>query len=622
MYKNLSDKPITQVQMEQANKWQEEGLLDRCVSEREGCPNFIFYEGPPTANGKPGIHHVLSRTLKDSVLRYKTMRGYRVGRKAGWDTHGLAVEIEVEKQLGFKGKQDIESYGMKEFNEKCRESVFSYEKLWREMTHRMGYLVNMDEPYITLDNDYIETCWWIIKEFFKAGLIYEGHKILPYCPRCGTGLASHEVAQGYKNVKVNTLIVSFKSKSEENTYFLAWTTTAWTLAANVAISVGPDIDYVKAEQNGKFYYVAKALAEKVLSPQGEYRIVAEMKGKDLEYMEYEQLMPFVEVDRKAFFVTCMDYVSTEDGTGIVHTAPAFGEDDYVCGRQYGLPVVNPVDEEGKYTATPWKGRFIMEDGLDIEIMKYLASEDKVYSKEKLEHNYPHCWRCHTPLVYYANPSWYIEMTKLKDQLVANNKSVNWYPEHVGEGRFGNWLADVKDWAISRSRFWGTPINIWRCGCGHLESVGSRAELVEKAIEDIDESIELHRPYVDEVHIKCPKCGKPMSRIPEVMDCWFDSGAMPFGQIHYPFEHKEDFDTEYFPADFICEGIDQTRGWFYSLIAISTFIKGKSPYRNVLVNDLVLDKEGKKMSKHIGNTVDPFVLFDKYGADATRWYMMH
>ncbi|HPX70970.1 MAG TPA: isoleucine--tRNA ligase [Bacillota bacterium] len=622
MYKNLSDKPIAQVQMEQANKWQEEGLLDRCVSEREGCPNFIFYEGPPTANGKPGIHHVLSRTLKDSVLRYKTMRGYRVGRKAGWDTHGLAVEIEVEKQLGFKGKQDIESYGMKEFNEKCRESVFSYEKLWREMTHRMGYLVNMDEPYITLDNDYIETCWWIIKEFFKAGLIYEGHKILPYCPRCGTGLASHEVAQGYKNVKVNTLIVSFKSKSEENTYFLAWTTTAWTLAANVAISVGPDIDYVKAEQNGKFYYVAKALAEKVLSPQGEYRIVAEMKGKDLEYMEYEQLMPFVEVDRKAFFVTCMDYVSTEDGTGIVHTAPAFGEDDYVCGRQYGLPVVNPVDEEGKYTATPWKGRFIMEDGLDIEIMKYLASEDKVYSKEKLEHNYPHCWRCHTPLVYYANPSWYIEMTKLKDQLVANNKSVNWYPEHVGEGRFGNWLADVKDWAISRSRFWGTPINIWRCGCGHLESVGSRAELVEKAIEDIDESIELHRPYVDEVHIKCPKCGKPMSRIPEVMDCWFDSGAMPFGQIHYPFEHKEDFDTEYFPADFICEGIDQTRGWFYSLIAISTFIKGKSPYRNVLVNDLVLDKEGKKMSKHIGNTVDPFVLFDKYGADATRWYMMH
>ncbi len=623
MYSNLSSKPIAQVQLEQADRWEEEKLLEKCVSERDGAPNFLFYEGPPTANGKPGIHHVMARTLKDSVCRYKTMQGYKVSRKAGWDTHGLPVEIEVEKQLGFSGKQDIEKYGIKAFNEKCKASVFSYEKLWREMTHRMGYLINMDDPYITLDNDYIETGWWILKEFFKAGLIYEGHKILPYCPRCGTGLASHEVAQGYKMVKVNTLTVPFKSKSEENTYFLAWTTTAWTLAANVALVVGPELDYVKAEQNGKFYYVGKALADKVLSPNGEYRIVAEMKGKDLEYMEYEQLMPFCQVKGKAFFVCCMDYVSTEDGTGIVHTAPAFGEDDYNCGRKYDLPVLNPVDEEGKYTETPWAGHFIMEDGLDVDIIKWLASENKLYAREKLEHNYPHCWRCGTPLVYYAKPSWYIQMTALRDKLVENNNTVSWWPDFVGEGRFGNWIADVKDWAISRNRYWGTPIPIWRCpDCGKLICVGSRKELKELAIEDIDENIELHRPYVDDVHIACPDCGHAMSRIPEVMDCWFDSGAMPFAQRHYPFEHKEEFDTEYFPADFICEGIDQTRGWFYSLMAISTFIKGKAPYRNVLVNDLVVDKEGKKMSKSKGNTVDPFSLFDKYGADATRWYLMY
>ncbi|MBQ6260643.1 MAG: isoleucine--tRNA ligase [Firmicutes bacterium] len=623
MYKNLSDKPIAEVQRAQADRWEEEKLLEKCLTEREGEPNFLFYEGPPTANGKPGIHHVMARTLKDSVCRYKTMQGYKVSRKAGWDTHGLPVEIEVEKQLGFSGKQDIEKYGIREFNEKCKASVFSYEKLWREMTHRMGYLINMDDPYITLDNNYIETGWWILKEFFKAGLIYEGHKILPYCPRCGTGLASHEVAQGYKMVKVNTLTVPFKAKNEENTYFLAWTTTAWTLAANVALVVGPDLDYVKAEQNGKFYYVGKALADKVLSPKGEYTIVAEMKGKDLEYMEYEQLMPFCQVKGKAFYVCCMDYVSTEDGTGIVHTAPAFGEDDYNCGRKYDLPVVNPVDEEGKYTETPWAGHFIMEDGLDVEIIKWLAAEDKIYAREKLEHNYPHCWRCGTPLVYYAKPSWYIKMTELRDQLVANNDTVNWWPDFVGEGRFGNWIADVKDWAISRNRYWGTPIPIWRCpDCGKLICVGSRKELKELAIGDIDENIELHRPYVDDVHIACPDCGHTMSRIPEVMDCWFDSGAMPFAQRHYPFEHKEEFDTEYFPADFICEGIDQTRGWFYSLMAISTFIKGRAPYKNVLVNDLVVDKEGKKMSKSKGNTVDPFALFDKYGADATRWYLMY
>lgn len=627
MFKKLSDKPVAQVQNEQVEKWKKEDLLHKCVSAREDGEKFVFFEGPPTANGKPGIHHVMARTLKDSICRYKTMQGYQVNRKAGWDTHGLPVEIEVEKQLGMSGKQDIEKYGIKEFNQKCKESVFTYTDMWREMTERMGYLVDLDNPYITLDNNYIESGWWILKEFFKAGLIYEGHKILPYCPRCGTGLASHEVAQGYKEVKVNTLVCKFKRKDAENEYFLAWTTTPWTLASNTVLTVGPDIDYIKAkmtegDEEGNIFYVAKALANKVLG-EGKYEVLEEMKGSALEYIEYEQLMPFVKPEggKKAFFVTCMDYVSVEDGTGIVHTAPAFGEDDYQCGRKYNLPMLQPVDERGCYTETPWAGRFVMEEGLDVDIIKYLAGENKIFSKEKLAHNYPHCWRCGTPLVYYAKPSWYIEMSKLKDQLVANNNTVNWFPEFVGEKRFGNWLADVKDWAISRSRYWGTPIPIWRCECGHLECIGSREELVEKAIEDIDTSIELHRPYVDDVHITCPHCGKPMHRIPEVMDCWFDSGAMPFAQWHYPFENKEIFEEKLFPADFICEGIDQTRGWFYSLMAISTFIMGKAPYRNVLVNDLILDKEGKKMSKSRGNTVSPFALFDKYGADATRWYLL-
>ncbi len=625
MINNLSDKPIAELQTEQAQKWEENGLLEKCVSTREDCPSFVFYEGPPTANGKPGIHHVMARTLKDSVNRYKTMKGFKVNRKAGWDTHGLPVEIEVEKQLGIEGKQQIEDYGIAQFNEKCRDSVFTYKGLWEQMSSRMGYMADMDDPYITLDNDYIETGWWIIKEFFKAGLIYEGYKILPYCPRCETGLASHEVAQGYKDVKVNTITAKFK-RADADEYFLAWPTTPWTLAANVALTVGPELDYVKVrmlegDEEGKIFYVGKVLADKVLGA-GKYEILEEMKGKDLEYIEYEQLMPFCKTDKKGFYVTCMDYVSVEDGTGIVHTAPAFGEDDYQCGRVYDLPVLQPVDGNGRYTDTPWKGRFVMEDGLDVEIIKWLAEEDKIYAKAKLEHNYPHCWRCGTPLVYYAKPSWYIEMSKLKDELVANNETVNWYPDFVGEKRFGNWLAEVKDWAISRNRYWGTPIPIWRCECGHLECIGSRAELVEKADQDIDESIELHRPYVDELTITCPVCGKPMHRIPEVMDCWFDSGAMPFAQWHYPFENKERFDEELFPADFICEGIDQTRGWFYSLMAISTFIKGKAPYRNVLVNDLILDKDGKKMSKHVGNTVDPFEMLDKYGADATRWYLLH
>jgi isoleucyl-tRNA synthetase len=624
MFEKLSEAPVAEVQNEQIKHWNDIDLLKKCVDERKDCTPFIFYEGPPTANGKPGIHHVMARTLKDSVNRYKTMKGFKVNRKAGWDTHGLPVEIEVEKQLGMNGKQDIEKYGIKEFNQKCRESVFKYTSLWRTMSERMGYLADMDDPYITLDNDYIESGWWIIKEFFKAGLVYEGYKIVPYCPRCGTGLASHEVAQGYKDVKVNTLTVKFKKKGTDNEYFLAWTTTPWTLAANVALTVGPDIDYVKVkmtkgDEEGNIFYLAKNLADKVLGA-GSYEVLETMKGKDLECMEYEQLEPFCKVDGKAFYVTCMDYVSIEDGTGIVHTAPPFGEDDYSCGQKYGLPMLQPVDERGRYTDTPWKGRFIMEDGLDVEIIKYLAKDNKIFARQKLVHSYPHCWRCGTPLVYYAKRGWYIKMSALRDDLVANNKTVNWWPPFVGEGRFGNWIADVKDWAISRSRYWGTPIPVWKCECGHLECIGSRKELVEKSIEDIDENIELHRPYVDEVHLRCPECGKEMSRIPEVMDCWFDSGAMPFAQWHYPFEHKDDFD-QLFPADFICEGIDQTRGWFYSLMAISTFIKKQAPYKNVLVNDLILDKNGKKMSKHVGNTVDPFELFDKYGADATRWYLL-
>ena len=618
MFEKLSEKPIAQVQNQQADQWDREDLLKQCIDKREGSPSFLFYEGPPTANGRPGIHHVMARTLKDSVCRYKTMKGYQVRRKAGWDTHGLPVEIEVEKQLQLSCKADIEEYGIDRFNRKCRESVFTYEKQWREMTRRMGYLIDLEHPYITLDNDYIESVWWILNRFFQEGFIYEGYKILPYCPRCGTGLASHEVALGYKEIKSNTATVKFKRKDAQE-YFLAWTTTPWTLVSNAALTVGPDVDYIKARFEGEVYYVAKALADRVFK--GEYEVLEQMKGKDLEYLEYEQLRPFLrpEPGKKAFIVTTADYVTIEDGTGIVHTAPAFGEDDYNTGRRYGLTVFNPVGEDGKYTDSPWKGRFVMD--CDVDIIKWLAAEGKLFAKEKMAHNYPHCWRCSTPLLYYAKPSWYIEMTKIKERLIEQNNAVNWFPDFVGEKRFGNWLENLNDWAISRSRYWGTPLNIWRCECGHLESVGSRKELVEKAIEDIDQNIELHRPYVDDIHFTCPVCGKTMTRVPDVIDCWFDSGSMPFAQQHYPFENSESFDREMFPADFICEGIDQTRGWFYSLLAISCFVKGVAPYKNVLVNDLILDKEGKKMSKSKGNTVDPFDLFDKYGADATRWYLL-
>ena len=538
-FKSLVDSSVKQAEAEVSKYWNEVNILEKTLEKGKNDPSFVFYEGPPTANGNPGIHHVIARTLKDSVCRYKTMNGYQVKRKAGWDTHGLPVEIQVEKELGLSDKQQIEAYGIDKFNEKCRDSVFSFEKQWREMTERMAYEIDLDNPYITLDNNYIESVWWILDKFNKEGYIYEGHKILPYCPRCGTGLASHEVAQGYKEVKNNTVIAKFK-RVDADEYFLAWTTTPWTLPSNVALTVGPEVDYVKVKQNDEVYYVAKALANKVLGE--DYEVLAEMKGKDLEHVEYEQLMPFVTTEEKAFFVTCGDYVTTEDGTGIVHTAPAFGEDDYNLGRKYNLPVLQPVDESGKFTATPWEGKFVMEEGVDVEIIKWLAHENKLFSKEKVAHNYPHCWRCQTPLVYYAKPSWYIEMTRLKDQLIANNNTVEWYPNFVGEGRFGNWLENLNDWAISRSRYWGTPLNIWKCECGHKQSVGSRAELAEKAIEDVNpETVELHRPYVDDIHLKCDCCGKPMTRVTEVIDCWFDSGSMPFAQHHYPFENKENFE---------------------------------------------------------------------------------
>ncbi len=616
-YKELNKGTMPVIEEAVRNHWEQIDLLNASIESREGKPSFIFYDGPPTANGRPGIHHVIARALKDGVCRYKSMQGYQVKRKAGWDTHGLPVEIEVEKRLNLDSKQAIESYGIEAFNDQCRSSVFEYEGVWREQTKRMAYLIDLDNPYITLDNNYIESVWWILNKFFKEGYIYEGHKILPYCTRCGTGLASHEVAQGYQEIKTATVFVKFKRKDVDE-YFLVWTTTPWTLASNVALTVNPKETYIKVRENDEVYYLEKNLAPRVLGK--EYEVLEEMTGKDLEYMEYEQLMPFVHAEKKAFIVTCADYVTTDDGTGIVHTAPAFGEDDYNTGMRYNLPVLQPVDEMGKYTTTPWEGKFVMD--ADPEIIDWLKENGKLYRKQTMEHNYPHCWRCKTPLLYYAKPSWYIEMTKLKDQLVANNNEVNWFPPYVGEKRFGNWLENVNDWAISRSRYWGTPLNIWRCDCGHMDTVASKQELADRAIENIDPAtVELHRPYVDDIHLKCDKCGGTMTRVLDVIDCWFDSGAMPFAQHHYPFENKEIFD-QLFPADFICEGIDQTRGWFYSLLAISTFVMGKAPYKNVLVNDLILDKEGKKMSKSRGNTVDSFAMFDQYGADVVRWYLYY
>lgn len=617
-FEQLSNDVVKNREAKISNYWNDINLLEQSTETRKDGPSYVFYDGPPTANGKPGIHHVISRTIKDLTVRYKTMRGYHVERKAGWDTHGLPVEIEAEKKLNLNSKKQIEEYGIEKFNEVCRDSVFTYSEMWKDMSDRMAFLADMENPYITLKNDYIETVWHLIDDFNKKDLLYKGAKILPYCPRCGTGLASHEVSQGYKEIKSQTAIAKFKAKDEENTYFLAWTTTPWTLPSNVALTVGPEIDYVKVKQDDNFYYVAEKLATKVLGE--DYEVLEKYKGKDLEYMEYEQLLPFVKVEEKAFFVTLADYVSIEDGTGIVHTAPAFGEDDYQLGRAYGLPMINPVSDEGKFTTTPWEGREVMEADLDIVI--HLGKENKIYSKQKMEHNYPHCWRCNTPLIYYAKPSWYLEVTKKKALMIENNKTVNWFPSYTGEKRFGNWLENLKDWAISRERYWGTPLPVWVDEDGDFITVGSRKELAELAVEEVNpETIELHRPFVDEIHLKNPKNGKIMTRVPEVLDVWFDSGAMPFAQNHYPFENKDNFER-LFPADFICEGIDQTRGWFYTLMAISTLYKGVAPYKNVVANDLVLDKEGKKMSKSKGNTLDPFEMFDKYGADAVRYYSMY
>ena len=619
MFKELKKGKNSEVEKSISESWKKMNILDMTIKNRDNSKNFVFYDGPATANGMPGIHHMLAKLLKDVFCKYKTMQGNKVLRKVGWDTHGLPVEVQVEKELGFEGKNDIEKYGIKEFNEKCRESVWKNEASFKEFTDLMGQFIDLENPYITYQNSYIETEWWILKKFFDAGLIYDGLKILPYCPRCGTGLASHEVAQGYEMISVNTVTVPFKLKDEDNTYLLIWTTTPWTLMSNVAACVNPNEKYVKCLSKGYNFIVAEKLSHKVLGD--DFEVVEEYLGKDLEGREYEQFLPFLKVNKKAFYVTCADYVTMEDGTGIVHIAPAFGQDDYEVGLKYDLPMLNPVDENGCFTEGPWKGRLVVEKELELDIIKYLAGEDKLFKKQKMEHNYPHCWRCHTPLVYYSKPSIYIKVTELKDKIVKENNKVNWFPDYVGEKRFGNWLENLNDWAISRNRYWGCPMPIWTCDCGHREVIGSLDELQEKIIEDVNvRDIELHRPYVDDVHIKCPKCGKKMTRVKEVMDCWFDSGAMPFAQYHYPFENKELFESQ-FPADFICEGIDQTRGWFYSLIVISTFVMGKAPYKNVLVNDLVLDKFGQKMHKSKGNSVSPFGLIENYGADPVRWYML-
>lgn len=594
--------------------WQKEDILNMTIENRKDSENFVFYDGPATANGMPGLHHMVGKFLKDAFCKYKTMKGYKVLRKVGWDTHGLPVEVQVEKELGFTDKNDIEKYGIKEFNEKCREIVWKNEEAFSKLTNEMGQFIDLKNRYITYDDNYIETEWWILKKFFEEGLFYEGHKILPFCTRCGTGLSSHEVAQGYEEISVDTVIVPFKKK-DEDAYFLVWTTTPWTLISNVALCVNPNEDYVKVESKGYKFILAEKLASSVLGE--DYTILEKYKGASLEFTEYEQLIPSLKVDKKGFFVTCDTYVTMEDGTGIVHIAPAFGQDDYNIGKKYDLPFLQPVGEDGCYTEGLWKGTRVFD--ADLEVIKYLKENDKLFKKQKMVHNYPHCWRCHTPLLYYAKPSYYLEVTKLKDKIIENNKKVNWYPSFVGEKRFGNWLENLNDWAISRKRYWGTPLPLWTCECGHMEMIGSKKELTQKALEKIDETIELHRPFVDDIHIKCSCCGKQMNRVTDVIDCWFDSGSMPFAQYHYPFENKELWESQY-PADFIAEGIDQTRGWFYALLVIGTFVTGKSPYKNVLVNELLLDKNGQKMHKSRGNAIEPFTLMHDYGADTIRWYL--
>ncbi len=620
--------------------WQENKIFEKSMENRKEGPTYTFYDGPPTANGKPHIGHVLTRVIKDMIPRYRTMKGYMVPRKAGWDTHGLPVELEVEKLLGIDGKDQIEAYGLDPFISKCKESVWNYKGMWEDFSGTVGFWADMDNPYVTYHDDYIESEWWALKEIWDKKLLYKGFKIVPYCPRCGTPLSSHEVAQGYKTLKERTAVVRFKIK-DEDAYFLAWTTTPWTLASNIALCVNPEETYAKVKAaDGYTYIMAEALLDSVLNaierPEGipAYEVLETCKGKDLEYREYEPLYQCAadsveKQHKKAFFVYCDDYVTMQDGTGIVHIAPAFGEDDARVGRKYDAPFVQMVDDHGVMKPeTPFAGMRAkptqkeMDAGAiscDPEVLKELSGRKLLFSAPKVEHDYPHCWRCGTPLLYYARESWFIKMTEVRDDLVRNNKTVNWIPPTIGEGRFGNWLENIQDWGISRNRYWGTPLNIWECAaCGHQEAIGSRKQLEEMSGDPAAATVELHRPYIDEITCKCPKCGREMKRVPEVIDCWFDSGAMPFAQHHYPFENKEKFEAQ-FPAQFISEAVDQTRGWFYSLMAESTLLFNKAPYENVIVLGLVLDENGEKMSKSKGNAVDPFDALRTYGADAIRWY---
>ena len=607
--------------------WEDNDIFKKSMEHRKEGETYTFYDGPPTANGKPHIGHVETRTIKDMIPRYRTMKGYMVPRKAGWDTHGLPVELEVEKMLGLDGKEQIEEYGLAPFIDKCKESVWKYKGMWEDFSRTVGFWADMDNPYVTYDDNFIESEWWALKTIWDKGLLYKGFKIVPYCPRCGTPLSSHEVAQGYKAVKERSAIVRFKVKGED-AYFLAWTTTPWTLPSNVALCVNPEETYLKVKAaDGYTYYIAKALADKVLGGLAEegkaaYEVLETYVGKDLEYKEYEPLYKCAgdaaeKQKKKAHFVTCDDYVTMTDGTGIVHIAPAFGEDDSRIGRNYELPFVQFVDGKGDLTAeTPYAGKFVKD--ADPLVLKDLDAEGKLFDAPKFEHDYPFCWRCDTPLIYYARESWFIKMTAVKDDLVRNNKTINWIPASIGEGRFGNWLENIQDWGVSRNRYWGTPLNIWECECGHQHSIGSREELYKMSGNEKAKTVEFHRPYIDEITITCPECGKQMKRVPEVIDCWFDSGAMPFAQHHYPFENKDLFEQQ-FPANFISEAVDQTRGWFYSLLAESTLLFNKAPYKNVIVMGHVQDENGQKMSKSKGNAVDPFNALETYGADAIRWY---
>lgn len=619
MFNEISELDFTAIEKEVRDLWKEQGIFEKSMNERPPDRKFVFFEGPPTANGRPGIHHVLARTIKDFFCRYKTMQGFRVSRKGGWDTHGLPVEIEVEKSLNISGKKQIEEYGVEAFNEKCKESIFKYKAEWDELTERMGYWIDLAEPYITFHNNYVESVWWILKQFFDKGLIYKGFKVVPYCPKCGTPLSSHEVALGYQDVKDPSIYFRMRLKDDPATSILVWTTTPWTLISNVALAVGDEIKYVRIRVGEEFLILAKERLEEVI--EGDYEIVEEMKGTDLLGREYERLFDYVAVDKKAFYVVSGEFVTTTDGTGVVHMAPAFGEDDYRAGQAHDLPMIRPVNPDGCFdeVIADFKGRFVKE--ADVDIIMNLKKRRILFRSEKYLHSYPHCWRHGTPLIYYARDSWYIRTTSFKERMVAANRDVAWFPKEMGEGRFGNWLENNIDWALSRDRYWGTPLNIWVCeGCGHQASVGSIEELKSLGGDTVPDPVDLHKPFVDGIVFKCDECGGKMQRTSEVIDAWFDSGSMPYAQWHYPFENEAVFETE-FPADFICEGVDQTRGWFYSLMAISTFLFDKSPYKAVVVNDLVRDKDGKKMSKSLGNTADPFEMFDQFGADPLRWYML-